>query len=72
MDRCVCGLLQRISFRDTEAVSQHCGLSGTASEDRSELPQPAIYSSQSEYSEYAFTEVALLYTKCGSLDLLTS
>lgn len=43
-------------------MSRHCGLSGTASEDRSELPQPAIYSFQFENSEYAFMEVALLYS----------
>lgn len=60
MDRFVCGLLQTSSFRD--AVSRHCGLSGTASEDRSELPQPAIYSFQFENSEYVFREVALLYS----------
>lgn len=35
-------------------MSLHCGLSGTASEDRSELPQPASYIFQFEYSEYVF------------------
>lgn len=60
MDRFVCGLLQTIGSRDI--VSPHCGLSGAASEDRSELPQPDIYSFQFEYSERAFMEVALLYS----------
>lgn len=58
MDRFVCGLLQMSRFRD---AVRHCGLSGTASEDRIELPQPAISSFQFEYSEHVFTEVALLY-----------
>lgn len=59
MDRFICGLLQSASG----TLGLDTGLSGTASEDRSDLPQPAIYSFQYEYSEYAFTRGCFpLYT----------
>lgn len=49
----ICGSLQTVNFRDP--WSRHWCLSGSASsEQRSELPRPAIYSFQSEHSQYVF------------------